>query len=245
MEHGIYAYIGKLGQGKTYAMTRDVLSYLDKGRIVYTNYEISWPGYKQRPNIWHLFLALTFKKKIELVEYPATNLRYINTDEKFHENFQKLRNCIVALDEAYILFDSYQMAKMSMAERMSILQCRKLDKSILYTVQRASNIHVVLRGMTNVFYECSRISLFGTLKLFRRVAYDLAVDESVDKTAPLGAKIYTSRQKYFDAYDTKKLIGITNRTWLYEELPTKLSHTVRAGQILAGFRKNIESLAGF
>jgi len=127
------------------------------------------------------------------------------------------------------------MAKMSMAERMSILQCRKLNKSIWYTVQRASNIHVILRAMTNVFYVCERISLFGTVKLFRRIAYDLASDESVDLTTNLGTKIYPSRQKYFEAYDTKKLIGIVNTNWDMDNAVRQIVHTARPEQIQGYF----------
>lgn len=206
VEHGIFCYYGRLGQGKTYALVRDVLSILNKGAVVYTNFTINWNGYDERNNPFAMFFA-AIGLKSKFVSYPASNLRQMPTDETWHEKFGKLRNCIVAIDEAYVLFDSYQMSKMPMSQRLNILQTRKFDRSIWYTTQRPTSVHAVMRGMTNVFYRCEKWNVpFFTL--FARDEFDLASDETVDIDNRLSRKLYMGEIKYFQMYNTKETVGI-------------------------------------
>lgn len=206
VEHGIYCYYGRLGQGKTYAMVRDIIRILNKGAVVYTNFTINWDGYDQRRNPFLIFLA-AIGLKHRFISYPATNLRQMATDEKWHEKFGNLKNCIVAIDEAYVLFDSYQMSKMPMSQRLNILQTRKFDRSIWYTTQRPTSVHAVMRGMTNVFYRCEKWNVpFFTL--FARDEFDLASDETVDIENRLGRKLYWGDMKFFNMYNTKETVGI-------------------------------------
>jgi hypothetical protein len=207
MEYGIFCYFGRLGSGKTYAMVRDILDFLEKGHVVYTNIKIDWDGYEEKVTPLRKFLYRIGKKKY-FVRYPKSNLRYIATDEQFHERFEKLKDCIVALDEAYVLFDSYQMTKMPLRQRMAILHTRKARRSILYTSQRITSVHKELRNMTNVFYQCDKVKLPFIGWRFRRVEHELVdvnngqLDENV-----LSVKSYNAKQKYFDMYDTKEFVG--------------------------------------
>jgi len=206
VEHGIYCYYGRLGQGKTYALVRDVLRALNDGAVVYTNFTIRWNGYDERQNPFAVFLA-SIGLKTKFVSFPSSNLRYMKTDELWHEKFSKLKNCIVAVDEAYVLFDSYQMSKMPMSQRLSILQTRKFDRSIWYTTQRPTSVHAVMRGMTNVFYRCEKWNV-PFITLFARDEFDLASDETVDIENRLGRKLYWGDEKFFSMYDTKETVGI-------------------------------------
>ena len=208
IEHGIYCYCGRLGQGKTYTMVKDLIRQLNRGKVVYCNFTINWNGYDQRLNPPSLFFAALGIKK-RFVKYPAGNLRKMPTDENWHNEFSKLRNCIVAIDEAYILFDSYQMAKMPLAQRLNILQTRKFDRSIWYTTQRPTNVHVVMRGMTNVFYRCEKwnVPLFP-ITLFARDEFDLASDETLDVENRLSRKLYWGEKRFYQMYNTKELVGI-------------------------------------
>lgn len=206
IEHGIYCYCGRLGQGKTYTMVKDLVRRLNRGNVVYCNFTINWVGYDERLNpLSILFGALGIKKNF--VKYPGTNLKKMPTDENWHNEFGKLRNCIVAIDEAYILFDSYQMAKMPMSQRLNILQTRKFDRSIWYTTQRPTNVHVVMRGMTNVFYRCEKWNA-PFITLFARDEFDLASDETLDVDKRLSRKLYWGENKYFNMYNTKETVGI-------------------------------------
>jgi len=208
-EHGIYCYYGRLGQGKTYAMVRDVIAALNRGAVVYTNFTIRWNGFDERKNIFSVFLA-GLGLKSSFISFPETNLRFIPTDEKWHDKFGQLKNCIVAIDEAYVLFDSYQMSKMPMAQRLNILQTRKFDRSIWYTTQRPTSVHAVMRGMTNVFYRCEKWNA-PFITLFARDEFDLNSDETVDTENRLGRKLYWADSKFFNMYDTKETVGITGK----------------------------------
>ncbi len=211
IEHGIYCYCGRLGQGKTYTMVKDLVRRLNQGYVVYCNFTINWAGYDQRKNPFSLLCgALGLKRKF--VKYPVTNLRKMPTDENWHSEFGKLRNCIVAIDEAYILFDSYQMSKMPMYQRLNILQTRKFDRSIWYTTQRPTNVHVIMRGMTNVFYRCEKWNFpVIPITLFARDEYDLGSDETLDIENRLSRKLYWGEKRFYKMYNTKETVGISGQ----------------------------------
>jgi len=202
-EHGIYAYYGRIGQGKTYAMTADVLSALRNGRVVYTNYPIDWSGFDERFSFSHLFVSL-FGLKNRFYEFYRDNLKHIEIDEHFHDRLGELTDCIVALDEGYVVMDSYEMAKMSMKKRKNVLHTRHFDRSIWYTTQRPNAVHVTLRAQTNVFYKITKIITWPFI-LFRRQEFDLGSDDGVDETRPFSVKYYLGQQAIFEAFNTKYL----------------------------------------
>lgn len=202
-EHGLYAYFGRLGQGKTYAMTEDILRALNRGEVVYTNYPINWQGFDESKHWQFVFFYVIGLKKF-LYRIQKENLRRIDVDEKFHDNFQDLTDCIVALDEGYVAFDSYEMAKLSMQKRQNVLHARHFDRSIWYTVQRPSNIHVVMRGNTNVFYRIRKVWTMFFVVFFRE-EFDLDSDERVNVDDRLGLRLYIGKKRVFEAYDTKYL----------------------------------------
>lgn len=204
-EHGLYGYYGRLGQGKTYAMTADIIADLKKGAVWYVNYPIYWTGYDERNNKMQLLLgALGIRRKF--YEFKHKNLHYLPVDENFHDTVQNLTDCKIGLDEGYVAYDSYEMAKLTLAKRQTIFHARHYDRSFYYTVQRPTSIHTTLRSQTNVFYKVSRINIFG-LVLFRRQEFDLGPNEQVDETQPLSTKWYFAKKEVFEAYDTKYLRG--------------------------------------
>lgn len=188
MEHGIFAYVGGLGSGKTYAMTCDVVKALDKGERVITNYEINWKGNAKKG-------------------YPASNLQKYTGRKQITEE----KGCIFALDEGYIEFDSYEMTKMSLADRMAILLCRKRRVSIWYTTQRPMAVHKTLRSMTNIFYKCEKVRFPFIGIVFRKSALDLANENDLNST-PLFVEHYRAKKKMFDMYDTYEIVEPTNTT---------------------------------
>lgn len=183
MEHGIFAYVGGLGSGKTYAMTCDVVKALEKGARVITNYEINWKGNAKKG-------------------YPESNLQKYTGKAQISAE----RNCIFALDEGYVEFDSYEMAKMSLQDRLAILLCRKRRVSIWYTTQRPMAVHKTLRSMTNIFYKCEKTRWPFVGIVFRKIAYDLATENDLSST-PLFTEHYRAKQKMFDMYDTYEIVG--------------------------------------
>ena len=101
------------------------------------------------------------------------------------------------------------MAKMPLEQRLNILQTRKFDRSIWYTTQRPTNVHVVMRGMTNVFYRCEKWNIpFFPVTLFARDEFDLASDETLDVENRLSRRLYWGEKKFYKMYNTKELVGI-------------------------------------
>ena len=158
----------RIGQGKTYAATVDVLDELKRGHIVYCNWQIDYDGYDQSRSPLYLLGSLLFPWKNKLLSFPASNLRFISVDENFIENFAKLTNCSVYLDEGHVAFDSYEMAKMSMAKRVAVLHTRHFDRAIHIISQRPTAVHRVLRANVNRFYKYEKFGSKWPFIIFRR-----------------------------------------------------------------------------
>jgi len=197
---------GRIGQGKTYGATADVIDELKRGHVVYVNWQIKWDGFDQRESFLYVLGALLFPWANKLYHFPKENLRFIAIDEHFVENFSKLTNCSVYLDEGHVVFDSYEMAKMSMAKRVSVLHTRHFDRSINIISQRPTAVHRMLRANVNRFYKYEKL-MSSPFIIFRRLEYQDMLDENVDETTPLSVKLYFGRQKIFKAYNTKYLRG--------------------------------------
>ncbi|MES3005551.1 MAG: hypothetical protein V4664_01240 [Patescibacteria group bacterium] len=231
-EHGLYMYYGRIGMGKTYAMTADVLEALRHGKVVYTNYPIFYEGYNETEHWPYLLLGFLGIKRT-FYNFPKENLRQIVVDENFHETLSKLTDCIVALDEGYVVFDSYQMAKISMTERQNVLHTRHFDRSIWITAQRPTNVHVVMRSQVNVFYRVRKMISWPVV-VFQRCEYDLASNETVDEEEPFSMKLYIGRKRIFEAYNTK-----------YLRYGAKSSQSVLVEALRLGWWRATRALFGF
>jgi len=196
---------GKIGQGKTYGATVDVIDELNRGHIVYTNWDIDWNGYDERESFIKILGSLLFFKN-KLKSYPATNLRKINIDKDFIKNFSQLTNCSVYLDEGHVVFDSYEMAKMSMDKRVAVLHTRHFDRSIHIISQRPTAIHRMLRANVNRFYKYDKL-ISKPFILFRRSEYQDMEDENVVEENPESVKLYLGKKKIFNSYNSKYLRG--------------------------------------
>jgi hypothetical protein len=205
----ITQYYGRIGSGKTYAATADVLDMLRRGKVVYTNWKLHYEGFDERESGWHLFFSIIFPWRKRFFSFPKDNLRLLEVDKEFHNNFQKLTDCHVFLDEGHVVFDSYQMARMDMEQRKSILHTRHFDRSIHIISQRPTAIHVAMRANVNVFYKCEHLFSFGPLVRFKRTEFQDLQNESVDESPEkvISTKYYWGKNKVFTAYNTKYLRG--------------------------------------
>jgi len=199
---------GRIGSGKTYGATADVIDELKRGHIVYVNWRINWNGFDQRSSYLYVIGSLLFPWKNKLTYFPSENLRFLPIDEHFIDKFSQLTDCSVYLDEGHVVFDSYEMAKMSMKKRVAVLHTRHFNRSIHIISQRPTAIHRMMRANVNRFYkyECLLKSPF---LLFRRTEFQDMTEETVDETQPLSVKLYIGKKSVFKAYDSKYLRGDT------------------------------------
>jgi len=195
---------GRIGQGKTYGATMDVLDDLKAGKVVYVNWHMNFEGIDQRTEWSHILGGLLFPWVNTYYVFPKENLRYIKIDEHFLDTFSKLTDCSVYLDEGHVVFDSYEMAKMSMQKRVAVLHTRHFDRSINIISQRPTAIHVMMRANVNRFYKYEKIMTWPFL-LFKRTEYQDMTQESVDEEQPLSTKFYIGRKEIYQMYDSKYL----------------------------------------
>ena len=206
-EGQISQYYGRIGQGKTYAGTSDVLELLRKGEVVYVNWPINYNGFDERKDISYVIMSLILPWKKRFFNFPKENLKFLPIDEHFHEKLQSITDAHVFLDEGHVVFDSYEMAKLDIKKRMSILHTRHFNRSIHIISQRPTAIHVVMRANVNVFYKCEKILHWGSLIIFRRTEFQDMTGETVDEGQPLGAKYYFGKRSVMNAYDSQYLRG--------------------------------------
>ncbi len=204
----ITQYYGRIGSGKTYAATKDILDLLKRGQVVYANWDIQYNGYDQRDSIFGIIIGILFPWKKTFFVFPKDNLKKINVDKEFHANFSKITDAHVFLDEGHVVFDSYEMARLSIERRMSILHTRHFDRSIHIISQRPTAIHVSMRANVNVFYRCEKVLTWPFI-VFKRTEFQDMMNETVDEAEELeiDTKHYIGRKEVFNAYDTKYLRG--------------------------------------
>lgn len=182
-EGSMRQYYGRIGSGKTFCATQDVLSDLRRGQVVYTNWKIVWNGYDQRDYfIFRLLGAIGLKRKFWI--FPKENLHYIDihnldsvivdgidTKMDFYKWFSTLTSCIVYLDEGHIYYDSYLATKMNLGVRVAILDTRHYDRTVNIISQRPTAIHAVLRGNVNQFFKVEPLTNFFTIPRFLRTEF--------------------------------------------------------------------------
>jgi len=221
---------GRIGQGKTYGATADVLDELYRGRVVYCNWRINYEGFDQRDSLFRIFASILFPFSNKFYNFPKDNLHYLPVDANFLEKFGKLTDCSVYLDEGHVVFDSYEMAKMSMEKRISVLHTRHFNRSIHIISQRPSAIHVMMRANVNRFYKYEKLITWPFI-LFRRIEYQDMDNENVSEAEPISTKLYLANKKIFNAYDSKYLRGDTEDSQKLHVQGYKLNYFIRLIQL--------------
>jgi len=204
-EGSVNFYYGRIGGGKTYNATADILELLERGEVVYCNWPIRWEGFDERESRSHIFWKTLFGRK-RFFAFKKENLRYFNPDDVDVEFLSHLTDCHVFIDEGQWIFDSYQGRNFPVEKRRLILHTRHMNRTLNIISQRTQAVAVTARGQVNRFYKCDvKLRIFGRT-VFRRTEYQDMSGDDVDETAdPISVKVYWSNPKVFDAYDTHYL----------------------------------------
>jgi len=207
-EGSIDQIYGRVGQGKTYCATRMILDDLSNGQSVYANFRLHFEGHDDRLSLKWAFRNFFFFRK-RFYRFPKENFHYIEIDDNFMDRFEKLTDCKVYLDEGHIIFDSYEMTKMSLRKRKSILHTRHFNRCLIIISQRPTAVHVSARGNVNRFFKCVKLMQWPRL-LFRVSEYQEmtgsgeTVDESVE---PVSKRLFWGSKRVLNAYNSKYLRG--------------------------------------
>lgn len=209
-EGSIDQIYGRVGMGKTYAATKDIIDELMQGRVVYANWRVNFSGFDERSSFLHIILGL-FGIKRAFYRIDKHNFHYLPLNDKFMGVFEKLTDCSVYLDEGHLIFDSYQHAKFSLQKRAAILHTRHFNRKLVIVSQRPTAIHVSARGNVNRFFKVERWLKWPVL-LFTKTEFQDMANETVDETKPLRTKMYLGKKSILQAYDSKYLRGDTPRS---------------------------------
>jgi len=216
VEGEIVQYYGRIGSGKTYNATADILADLQAGLVVYANWKLNWHGFDERDSLFYIIRSMLFPWTKRFYKFPKENLKFIDIDDSFIDKFEKITDAKVYLDEGHVAFDSYEMAKMSLQKRKAVLHTRHFNRSIAIISQRPTAVHVSMRANVNIFYKCEKIFMLRfpfqlitglPLIIFKRTEFQDISGETVDETEPLGKKYYRAKRQVMEAYDTKYLRG--------------------------------------
>jgi hypothetical protein len=217
-EGEITQYYGRIGSGKTYAATADLLELLRRGKVVYANWPISYAGTDERKSIAYSLLGILWPFHKRYFVFPKENLKNFELSDAwarkegykdFTDWLSTRTDCEIFADEGHIMFDSYQGIKMSIDKRAAIYHTRHFNRSIHIISQRPTAIHVSMRANVNKFYKCEQIWRFGSIVRFKRTEYQEMANENVDENEEktIGVKYYWGSKRVFDAYNTHYLRG--------------------------------------
>jgi len=214
----ICQYYGRIGSGKTYAATADILELLRRGKVVYANWKINYSGYDERKSKFRIFTSIVFPWINRFYNFPKENLIYFEISDSWavkqgYKDFDtwvmSRTDCYMFADEGHVWIDSYAGTRIPMERRNIALHTRHFNRCICIITQRPTAIHVTMRANVNIFYKCEKIFSWGNIRRFKRSEFQEMLNESVDEDEEkcISVKHYWGRKRIFNSYDTKYLRG--------------------------------------
>jgi len=204
-EGSVNMYYGRIGNGKTYSATADILDLLSLGRVVYCNWHINFEGFDEREHFLIVLMKTVFFKK-HFFKFPKENLHYFSPDDVDIEFLSSINDADVFIDEGQWIFDSYEQTRFSKAKRKLILHTRHMNRSLNIISQRTQAIQVTARGQINRFFKCTKKMNWPFL-VFQREEFQDMVNNDVDETQRVSAKVYFAKKRVLNAYNSKYLRG--------------------------------------
>ena len=179
--YGVYGFVGLYGGGKTIGMVRRIYEMKKK-----------YPKAKVMTNFGFIQEDL-----------PITSVddiwKYYDPD-----------GIIICLDEVHNDFFSRDWQNFPQELNVTMSQCRKLKKMILYTVQRENFADSIIRSLTHKLYVCT--NPFRNARLFIQKEYytsdyDFELETSELRKRAIGSHAWVASNHIHDSYDTLKVIG--------------------------------------
>jgi hypothetical protein len=127
----IVVITGLTGSGKTWLMTRLMLSDWKNGANIYPNFQLNFPNNNERVERWH------------------------NLDETYI-----IKNGVIAIDEGQKLFDAHRWASLPVSFSEKIAQHRKQFLDIYTTTQDIGHIDLRVRSNIHELFNCQSVFRF-------------------------------------------------------------------------------------
>lgn len=213
---------GKIRQGKTYTATALIWSLLREGNVVYANWPVNFDGYNERDYWYYRLMGILGLKKNFLV-VPKENLKtfdlYAMNVEEFFDWFKNLTDCVVVIDEAQLVFDSYLKTLMDKGHRMTLFATGHFNRALKVVTQRPMQLHTSIRGNIARYYKVEKIfegrwiipMRFKLTEFQELRTTDAVPNEDIDENGEYihaeSIKRFWLKKKIANSFDTKYLRG--------------------------------------
>jgi len=206
-------YYGKVRNGKTYAATADILELLERGEIVYANWNIDFEGLDERKSFARVLMKFLFGKPI-FYNFKKENFHYIDltvfNKPEFLGELNRLVGVHLFIDEGqWVLPSLDKNFSPELVEKMKLVlhgghYCRSLN----IITQRPVNISKTTRSQINTWFLCEKLMSWPFL-LFRKSSISDMVDDLPDETSVDSVKLYWpwNNRRVFGAYNTHGMRG--------------------------------------
>jgi len=209
-------YYGLIRSGKTYGATADIHEDVRRGELVYATWPVKLEQFDDRKSLWYSIRnIILFKKRYYKVNSPK-NFHWIDaetgkvdgiptfnpTPRGYIEYLNKLNHCILYIDEAWRVIDSYKGTMIGDEGRNLILVTGHKYRTVNLITQRPTAVHVSARGNCNRFYKFVKLSSWPWPR-FARYEFQEMAGETVDETKePISIKTYWLKKKIADSYNS-------------------------------------------
>jgi len=200
VEGEVTLYYGRIRNGKTYAATADILELLDRGEVVYANWNVNWDGQDQRES-FGVAVAKMLTGRQDFFHFKRENFHYINPDDIDIAYLGRLVNVHIFIDEGQWIFNSH-VKNHDPETRKLILHNGHYCRSLNIITQRPVNIFKDMRSQVNVWYKCEK-RLSWPFIVFQKTRIEDMKDDLPDEENPVGRpKTYIADKRVFKAYST-------------------------------------------
>jgi len=210
-------YYGLIGSGKTYGATADAMEDAKRGSVVYTTWPIKVDDFDDRESPFMVIMNTILMRK-RFYKIPLQkNIHYINAEKgevdgvptfdptrpsEYIDFLNTLTHCILYIDEAWRVIDSYKGTNFSIGGRDLVLVTRHKFRTVNLIAQRPTSVHVSARGNMNRFFKFVKIASWPWIR-FARYEFQEMAGETVNEDAePISVKTYWASKKVFNAYNS-------------------------------------------
>jgi len=210
-------YYGLIGSGKTYGATVDAIDDAKRGAVVYTTWPIKVDDFDDRESFFMVCMnILLFRKRFYQIPLQK-NIHYINAEKgevdgvptfnpdkpsDYIDFLNTLTHCVLYIDEAWRVIDSYKGTNFSIGGRDLVLVTRHKFRTVNLIAQRPTSVHVSARGNMNRFFKFVKIASWPWIR-FARYEFQEMSGETVNEEAdPISVKTYWGSKKIFNAYNS-------------------------------------------
>lgn len=219
-------YYGQIGSGKTYGATSDAIDDAKRGAVVYTTWPIDVESFDDRESLFMVFMnTILFRKRFYRIPL-SSNIHFIDVEKgevdgvytfdpskpsAYVDYLNSLKNCIIYIDEAWRVVDSYMPTRdFNLEIRSLILVTRHKFRTINLIAQRPTSVQVTARANVNRFYKFVKIANWPWVRFARYEFQDMS-GETVDETKePVSVKTYWGKSYIFNAYNSFYYGGANN-----------------------------------